>query len=118
MASELPPQLQNQLMQLQQVQQQAQVVVAQRQQLESQVRELERTLEELGKVEGDAPIYRSVGSLLVRVKDRDGLKKDLEEQRETSDVRLQSIKRQEQKLRERLTSLQKELEAALGTMPR
>lgn len=114
MASELPPQVQNQLAQLQQLQQQAQVVINQRQQIELQLREMDRTLDELAKVEADAVVYRSVGSLLVRAKDVAGLKKEMEEQKETLEVRLSSTKRQEERLRERLTSLQKELQAALG----
>ncbi|HVL47550.1 MAG TPA: prefoldin subunit beta [Candidatus Thermoplasmatota archaeon] len=114
MAADIPPQLQNQLRQLQELQQQAQVVIQQRGQIEAQLREVERTLEELAKLEAGATLYRSVGSLLIRVKDAETLKKDLEEQKETMDVRLQSAKRQETRLRERLTSLQRELQAALG----
>ena len=114
MAADLPPQIQNQLQQLQQLQQQAQVIVGQRQQMEVNVRELERTLEELTKAAPDATIYRSVGTLLIRAKDRDTLLSDLREQKETSEVRLQTVKRQEDRLRERMTSLQKELQAALG----
>ncbi|MCA1812519.1 MAG: prefoldin subunit beta [Halobacteriales archaeon] len=114
MAAELPAQLRNQLQLFQQLQQQAQVIISQRAQLESQVKELERTLEELVKVADDAPIYKSAGSLLVRVKDKAAVKAEVEEQKETSEVRLASMKRQEEKLRERLTSLQKEIEAALA----
>ncbi|HET6403052.1 MAG TPA: prefoldin subunit beta [Candidatus Thermoplasmatota archaeon] len=114
MAGQLPPQIQNQLAQLQELQQQAQVVVQQRQQLEMQVRELERTLEELAKVSADAPLFRSVGSLLVAVTDRAKLESDLKDQQETMTVRLESAKRQEQRLRERVTALQTELQAALG----
>jgi prefoldin beta subunit len=117
MASELPAQLRNQLQLFQQLQQQAQVIVSQRAQLEVQVRELERTLEELAKVADDAPIYKSAGSILVRAKDKAAVKAEVEEQKETSEVRLGSLKRQEEKLRERLTSLQKEIEAALATQP-
>lgn len=114
MAGQLPPQIQNQLAQLQELQQQAQVIVSQRQQLEVQVRELERTLEELAKVPADAPLYRSVGSLLVRTPDREGLVTELTDQKETTTVRLESARRQEQRLRERVTALQTELQAALG----
>lgn len=114
MAGQLPPQIQNQLAQLQELQQQAQVVVSQRSQLDVQVREIERTLEELAKVAADAPLYRSVGSLLVRVKDRDSLVTELTDQKETLTVRLESAKRQETRLRERVTALQTELQAALG----
>ncbi|MHB8604023.1 MAG: prefoldin subunit beta [Thermoplasmatota archaeon] len=118
MAADLPPQLQNQLQQLQQLQQQAQVVISQRQQLELSVRELERTVEELGKLDANATVYKSAGALLVKAKDIASLKKDLEEQKETLDVRLASAKRQEERLRERVTSLQKELQAALGSLAR
>lgn len=114
MAGQLPPQIQNQLAQLQELQQQASVVVQQRQQLELQVREIERTLEELAKVPAGAPLFRSVGSLLVSVTDRPKLEADLKDQQETMTVRLESAKRQETRLRERVTSLQTELQAALG----
>jgi prefoldin beta subunit len=114
MAGQLPPQIQNQLAQLQELQQQAQIVVQQRQQLELQVRELERTLEELGKLPSDAPLFKSVGSLLVGAPDRTGLERELSDQKETATVRLESAKRQESRLRERVTALQTELQAALG----
>ena len=114
MAGSLPPQIQNQLAQLQELQQQAQVIVSQRQQLEMQVREVERTLEELAKVPADAPLYRSVGSLLIKASDRPGLESELADQKETMTVRLESAKRQETRLRERVTALQTELQAALG----
>lgn len=110
----LPPAIQNQLAQLQELQNQAQIVVQQRQQLELQVRELERTLEELARVEKDAPLYKSVGNLFVRASDREGIERDLTDQKETMTVRLESAKRQETRLRERLTALQTELQAALG----
>ena len=114
MAGQLPPQIQNQLAQLQELQQQAQVVIQQRQQLEMQVRELDRTLEELAKLPKEAPLYRSVGSLLMRSQDREALERDFQDQRETMTVRLESAKRQETRLRERVTALQTELQAALG----
>ncbi len=114
MAAELPPQVQNQLAQLQQLQGQAQAVIQQRQQLEMQVRELERTIEDLAKIEAGTPVYRSVGSLLIRAKDPEALKRELADQKETLDVRLSSAKRQEDRLRERVTALQHELQAALS----
>lgn len=114
MASELPPQVQNQIAQLQQLQQQAAVLGSQRQQLEVAVREIERTLEELAKAAPDAVLYRTAGGLLIRAKDKESVAKDLTDTKETTDVRLESVKRQEQRLRERLESLQKELQAALG----
>ncbi len=114
MASELPPHIQNQLAQLQELQRQAQAVSQQRQQLEMSARELDRTIDALAKTSDDAPIYRSVGSLLIRAKDKAALTGDLTDEKETADVRLETMKKQETRLKERLTSLQKELEAALS----
>lgn len=115
MAAELPAQLRNQLQLLQQLQQQAQVIVSQRAQLEMQVKEVEKTLEELSKVDDKAPLYRSAGALLIRAKDKKAIEAELKEAKETAEVRLTSAKRQEDKLRERLTSLQKEIQAALAS---
>ena len=114
MAAELPAQLRNQLQLFQQLQQQAQVIVGQRAQLEAQLKETERTLEELAKVSADAPLYRAAGALLVRAKDKAAIEADLKDAKETTEVRVTSLKRQEEKLRERLTALQKELQAALA----
>ncbi|HLE96682.1 MAG TPA: prefoldin subunit beta [Candidatus Thermoplasmatota archaeon] len=114
MAADIPPQVQNQLMQLQQLRDQTQAVAVQRSQLEAAARELESTLGALSSTPADAAIYRASGSLLVEVKDRDVLKKGLEDEKETMEVRLQSAKKNEARLRERMTALQQELQAVLG----
>ena len=110
---ELPPQVQNQLAQFQQLQQQLQVLATQRLQLEAKLREIENTLQELSKVGADTPVYRSTGSLLIRVQDRDGLKKELEEQKETLGIRVNTIKKQEKSFGERYEQLQQKLSEAL-----
>ncbi|WP_461460394.1 prefoldin subunit beta, partial [Methanothrix sp.] len=66
MSGELPPQIQNQLAQLQQLQQQAQAVMTQKTQIEGLIRETEAALKELEKSADDAVIYKSVGELLFR----------------------------------------------------
>ena len=114
---ELPPQVQNQLAQFQQLQQQLQVLASQRLQLEAKLREVTATLEELGKVKPDTPVYRSTGSLLVRVEDREGLQKELEEQKETLGIRVNTIKKQEKSLGERYEQLQAKLSQALEGVP-
>jgi len=48
------------------------------------------------------------------VSDRARLESELKDQQETMTVRLESAKRQEQRLRERVTALQTELQAALS----
>ena len=114
---ELPPQVQNQLAQFQQLQQQLQVLATQRLQLDAKLREVTATLEELEKVTPETPVYRSTGSLLLRVEDRAALKKELEEQRETLGIRVNTIKKQEKSLGERYEQLQAKLSEALEGAP-
>lgn len=111
---EVSPQLQNQIAQYQQLQQQLQVLTSQRIQLEAKLREIEGTLEELGKLSGNTQVYKSIGMLLVRQDDREVLKKELEEHKETLTVRVKSVQRQEKALSERYESLGEKIRAALG----
>lgn len=112
--TDMPPQVENQLRQYQEIQQQLQAIMAQRQQTELQVRELDRTLGALEDVDAGTPLFRSVGTLLVGVKDADKLRTELTDQKETLEVRQKSVKRQEDQLKERLTTLQGTLERLLG----
>lgn len=114
---ELPPQVQNQLAQFQQLQQQLQVLASQRLQLEAKLREVENTLQELGKVGAETPVYRSTGALLLRVEDRGALAKELEEQKETLGIRVNTIKKQEKSLGQRYEQLQAKLSEALEGSP-
>lgn len=108
----ISPQLQNQIAQYQQVQQQLQAVSSQRVQYDTQRREMTRTLEELNAATGD--VYKSAGSLLIKVEDRDALKADLEESIETMGVRISGLERQEKSLQERYRSLADTINAAMG----
>ena len=109
---ELPPQVQNQLAQFQQLQQQLQVLATQRLQLDAKLREVTTTLEELGKVAADTPVYRSTGALLLRVEDRAALTKELEDQKESIDLRAKTVKKQEEATLDKLNRLKSEIESA------
>lgn len=106
---EMSPQLQNKIAQFQQMQQQIQVLSSQKLQLEAQLRDIERAVSELENTSDDAPIYKSVGSLLVRVEDKEALEKELAEKKETLDIRIKALDRQEKHLMEKYQSLQQEL---------
>ena len=112
---EISPQLQNQIAQYQQLQQQLQVLAAQRLQLEAKLREIEGTLEELNKVAADTPVYKSIGMLLVRQDDREALKKELDEHKETLTIRVKSLQKQEKALAERYEDLGGKIQDALGS---
>ncbi|MEW6070596.1 MAG: prefoldin subunit beta, partial [Candidatus Thermoplasmatota archaeon] len=86
---------------------------AQRQQIEVQIRELERALEELDKLGNDKPIYKNIGSLLIRVESREATIKELKEEKETAEIRAKTLDRQIERLRERLNSLQKDISEQL-----
>lgn len=111
---ELPPQLRHQIAQFQQVQQQAQALTVQKQQLELALHETERALEELGKLEEGATVYKSVGSILIKA-GRDDVKKELTERKETLDLRVKTIERQEGRVIERLKEMRDKLQEALKT---
>jgi prefoldin beta subunit len=115
MSTELPPQIQNQLAQLQQVQQQAQALVAQKNQVEIMLKETEMALEELGKLNPDAIVYKSVGELLIKT-ERDETIESLKEKKDTLDLRLQTLTRQEERIQKRFTQLQEQLKQSLGTI--
>jgi len=113
MSTQIPPQIQNQLAQLQQVQQQAQSLAMQKAQMESLQNESQMALEELEKLSDDAVIYRTVGELQIRTNKEDTLVK-LKEKVETLSLRLQSISRQEERISKRFTQLHEQLEQAMG----
>jgi len=111
---EISPQLQNQIQQYQQLQQQLQVLGSQRLQLEAKLREVDGTLEELGKLPASSTVYKSIGVLLVQTDDREALKKELEEHKETLTIRVKTLQKQEKSLGERFDDLQQKIQAALG----
>lgn len=111
---EIPPQIQNQINQYRQIQQQLQVVTAQRVQMETRLKEVEGTLEELEKASEDAPVYKSIGSLLIRAEGKEEVRKDLEDQKETLSIRVKTLEKQEKSLAERYERMQQQITQALG----
>ena len=109
---ELSPQMRHQVAQFQQAQQQAQALVAQKQQLELILRETERAVEELDKLPEGSTVYKSVGSILVKA-DREAVKKELTENKETLDLRIKTIERQEERVVGRLREMRDKIQEAL-----
>ncbi len=109
---EMPPQLRHQLAQFRQVQQQAQALATQKQQLQLTLRETERALEELGKLEAGATVYKSVGGILVKA-DREATQKKLSERKETLDLRIKTVERQEERVINRLREIRDKLQEML-----
>jgi len=108
----LPPQVQEQLIRLQQLQQTLQSVVAQKQQLELELNETDRALSELEKSTDDTPVYKSVGSILVK-SNRQSLIAELKEKKELLTTRVTVLGKQEERTRERLKEIQEKLQERL-----
>ncbi|MEM2031136.1 MAG: prefoldin subunit beta, partial [Archaeoglobaceae archaeon] len=111
--SELPPQLQNLIAQLQQVQQQLQLVITQKAQLEALLEEAKQALGEVQNVDENTPIYKTVGSILVK-ESKEKIVKELTEKVDSYDIRIKTLTRQEERLRERFAELQKKIQGMLG----
>ncbi|HIH75663.1 MAG TPA: prefoldin subunit beta [Methanosarcina sp.] len=114
MTAELPPQIQNQMAQLQQVQQQVQALTMQKSQIEAMQKESKMALDELEKLADDAVIYRNVGELVIKTSKEESVSK-LKDREETLSLRLQSISRQEERLTARFKQLQEQIQQALGS---
>jgi prefoldin beta subunit len=109
---QLPPQLQEQLVRLQQLQQTLQSVVTQKQQLELELNETDKALAELEKSTDENPVYKSVGSILVK-SNRQTLITEFKERKELLTPRVTVLGKQEDRTRERLKEVQEKLQERL-----
>lgn len=111
---DLPPETQNMLSQLQQLQQQLQSVMSQKRQAEAYQQEAEEALEEVQNAGGEVPMYKAAGHVLVKT-DQEKLASELEEKKETYGLRVKTLERQENKLREKLEELQNKLQSMFSS---
>lgn len=116
MSIDIPAELQNKIAQYQQIQQQLQLITTQKVQISANLDEVNGTLEEVEKLKKGTPVYKFTGSLLVKVTDMESLKKDLQESKETSAIKVKSLERQEKQLKERFVNLQQEISQAMQKM--
>jgi len=114
--AQLPPQVQERLQRLQQLQNTMQQLLLQKQRIEMEMMESDKALEVLEEVQGDSKVYKSVGAVLVE-KDRDTVVKELKERKEFLDMRAKVLKKQEDKTKEKMTTLQDTLQKELGITP-
>ena len=110
---ELPPSVRQQLARFQQLQQTLNVILAERQRLEAELLEVKDALEALEKSPDDALVYKAVGPVLIQ-SSKQKLIEELNEKKELAETRLKLLEKQEQRTREQLESLQKELRQMLS----
>jgi prefoldin beta subunit len=109
----IPAKLQNDIKQFQRLQQELAGIQQQHLQLDLKLRESVHTLDELKGLPEDATVYRPIGGLLVKAKSRKEVEDLLTEEKETLEVRVKAIERQENHLKERYTTMQKDLSEQL-----
>jgi len=114
--SQLPPKVQERLLQLQQLQRSLQTILAQKQQVELELTETEQALTELGNLTKNAVIYKSIGSLLVKSQ-KNKVEAELKEQKELLSTRVEVLSKQEERLRSQLDQLQVKLKRDLNSRP-
>lgn len=92
--------------QLQILEQNIQNFLMQKQTFQSQLIEVDNALEELDKTQGKT--YKIVGAIMISAKKED-LKKDLQGKKEALDLRIKSIEKQENQLKDKAAKLQSEV---------
>jgi prefoldin beta subunit len=109
----ITPEAQQILIELQTFQQQMQTVLIQKESLNIQSIEMDKALEELKKATTE-DVYKAVGPILIKSTKKD-LEKELDEKKETIDLRLKSLQKQEDRLKEKLKESQEKFEEFLKT---
>ncbi|MHA1264214.1 MAG: prefoldin subunit beta [Candidatus Helarchaeota archaeon] len=110
--AKISPQLQDMIIKLQQLQQKMEILTSQRRQLELELRETEMALSEIEPLDANALIYKSVGAILIKA-NKDKVKEELEDRKETLDMRIKTIVRQEERAKADLEEKRKAVQAAL-----
>jgi prefoldin beta subunit len=102
-----PKKLQEGIIQFQDLQRKVQVYEAQTQQMQMQIEELKMAQDAIKNSSGK--VYKAIGTMLVETK-RDDAKAELVEKVELLEVRLKTLKKQDEKTKEEIDNLRKELE--------
>ena len=111
---EMSPQLRDQITRLQQLRMNMQTIMQQRQQVELRLKEVEEATSELEKTDAKTPIYKSVGSLLIKTKGKSEVTKELKANKETLELRKTTLEKQEGRTKEKLNELQSKVQNALN----
>ena len=91
--------------QLQLLEQNLQNTLMQKQHFQSDLMEAENALNEIDTAE---EVYKIVGNIMISKKKED-LKKELDSKKEITNIRIKNLEREESKVREKASALQKEV---------
>lgn len=108
--ADLPEATQEKIRQLQLMEQALQQLLVQKQTFQLQLMEAESALREL---QSATEAYKIVGNVMILSKKED-LEKELQDKKESVQLRIASLERQETKTREKAAAVQKEVLSAMG----
>ena len=111
---EMSKQLQDQVNRLQQLRLQLQMLMQQRQQVELRLKEVEEALDELDKTDTKTPVYKSVGSILIKTKGKNDVIKELKSNKESLKLRKTTLDKQEGRTKEKLNELQSKVQNSIN----
>lgn len=112
MQGNLPPEAREKIETLQDIQERAQQVTMQKQQAEAELANAQHALEALEDIDPEARLYREVGELMIET-EYDDAKESLGERVDNLEIRVQTLEKQEDRVREQFESLQTELQSLL-----
>lgn len=88
-------------------QQELQTLLSQKGTLTMEMNDIKRALDELEKTE-EKDAYRISGSILIK-KDVDAIKNDLNEKKELIDIRIQTIEKRENKIKDKIEEIKEKV---------
>ncbi|MCD6096554.1 MAG: prefoldin subunit beta [Thermoprotei archaeon] len=109
----LPPHVRSDLERLSQIQEMLNNVVLRRQQYEIQLKEIENAINELNQAPDDVTIFKNVGNILIKTTKQKALE-ELQEAKETVELHIKTLQRQENLLRKQFDDLRKKVQKELS----
>jgi len=89
------------------------MIQQQRYQVDTRLREIDEALDELEKATDKTPIYKSVGSILIKADGKEIVVSELKSNKESLNIRKNTLNKQEGQTREKLTELQSKVQNSL-----
>ncbi|MCS7364222.1 MAG: prefoldin subunit beta [archaeon GB-1867-035] len=114
MTQKIPPEVENKLIRLQELQEQLRLLSLRRQQLEFQLREVEHALDQVKDLSADVELYKSTGYVMFRTS-KEQIVDELTDKKETLELRLKTIEKQEKLVRKEFEELRRDLSKMLAS---
>ncbi len=110
---ELPENVRSDIKRYQDITEKLRLVLLNKQQVQIQLTEVNNALEELNKTEENVIVFKIVGNLMINKK-KDEILNELHEKKDTLEIRLKSLEKQEKLLKDQLKNLESKIYKKLG----